>query len=176
MKILSSIYSFYFNFLFSVFILLNKNKKLLILDLDNTLAFTYQSLINNKYNTNKSRLKNLKANKKMIDFIHLNYPKDQYSYLLLSYRHFDYYFTTIKWLKKNNIFINWYKVIFVSNVKDKLLFLIKTKFFNVVYIDDLSYNHENNDIRYYNSVILDLKKMNWISYLGYKEIIKITEN
>ena len=80
---------------------------------------------------------------------------------------------TYRWLKKNGLSFNVFNVILVPKAKDKLWFLsLFSKNSNVVYFDDLSYNHENGQVLYYQEVIKNVNKLK-LNYYNYKDILEI---
>ena len=65
----------------------------------------------------------------------------------------------------------------VPRAEDKLPYLNKALEYatRITYYDDLSYNHENGEVKFYSNVITELKKLR-ITYIGYQEINKVNRN
>lgn len=146
-------------------------KDILILDIDNTLAYTFESLISDKNKSNKERLATLTVKKNVITYIENKYPK--HSKIFLSARSHRYYWLTFKWLKTNRLNFKLFKVLLVPKASNKLWFLrLFSKTSKVVYFDDLSYNHEKGEVLYYQDVIEEVKRMD-IIYYEYKDILEI---
>ena len=143
----------------------NKSEIIYIFDLDNTIYNTWPYV--NKIN------KNL-----YIEIPIFNGMKEQVNSLskkgkvvFLSARNLRFIFQTKKRLKLDFPTIN-FQLILVDQPKDKLKYL---KFFisntsKVFYYDDLSYNHENNDLKLYNNTINEVLKLP-VEYYGL-EVIK----
>ena len=148
-----------------------RGKDILILDIDNTLAYTFESLVSEKNKSNEDRLSTLAAKNNVISYIENKYP--QYSKIFLSARSYRYYWITFKWLKINRLNFNLFNILLVPKANDKLWFLnLFSKTSSVVYFDDLSYNHENGEVLYYQHVIENVKNIE-IIYYGYKDILEI---
>ena len=161
----------YFKTIASFIVWYYRGDNLLILDIDNTLAHTFESLIHSKGEGHKERLLSLGVREGTLAFIEDNF--DHYNKVFLTARSYRYYFITHKWLKSNSISFNIFKLLMVPKASHKLWFL---KLFNdcnnIVYIDDLSYNHENGEVLYYDEVINEVKQLN-IDYYGFDSISKM---
>ena len=96
--------------------------------------------------------------------------------VFLSARKIKFYMQTFHILKRDFPNIK-FTLILVEKTKDKLFYLdfLNEKSKILAYYDDLSYNHENDKIIFYKSVIDSVKKMK-INYFGLNEIIKINNN
>ena len=139
-------------------------KKIYVFDIDNTLANTWPSLLVGNYENEKVRLESLAVFINMRNFILSRYRID--SVLFISNRSVLQYFTTIKWLKSMEINVTTLNLILVENPKAKLYYLkVLSKHNDVVYIDDLSYGHENGKVSLYSEVICELKGIK-MKYFG----------
>lgn len=154
----------------------NKTKKsYLICDIDNTIADTWPSLTKNvKFSSEKARYSSLALLNGSAQWV-LENKSEQI--IFLSARPFIYFFTTRKWLKQNGFNVKWNNVILVENAQAKLPFF---KFLNemnaeITVIDDLTYNHENDNIKYYSNIIRSVKEMD-INYIDYESILKLNVN
>ena len=149
----------------------NTSSSIYIFDLDNTLANTWPSF-NLGYKSHSDRLKNLKPINGMVRIFNKLISKDKNVFVVTA-RSYEHFFITKNWLMQNTYFQNTFKLILVERPKDKLQIfkLIKKNYQNIVCYDDLSYNHENNDIKFYDDVIDNLK--NDVSkYFGYDFIME----
>lgn len=167
-RFLFYVYFKYFEYKFIVTIKRIKNKKLYIFDLDNTIANTWISY-NQKYSNHKSRLENLSifiGMKTLISKI----DRCNSIIIILTAREYWYYKLTKEWIESNNMDID--ELVVVSKPSEKLL-LLKQINIDCEYYDDMSYNHENNKVKFYNNEINDIKKLSNISYYNYGEIKKI---
>ncbi len=149
-----------------------KSKKniLYIFDLDNTLINTYPLL--NKMNLSevfrKAELHPGMAN------IFLNLKRNNNDLIILTSRNYKYYFITYKFIRKN--ITNNTPFYLVSHPEKKITFIkyAISKYMNVTYYDDLSYNHEYGEIKFYSDIIEELNHLP-INYHGYHEILKIND-
>jgi FMN phosphatase YigB (HAD superfamily) len=147
---------------------LSKFDEVVIFDLDNTLLDTYPLL-------NKMELsdvfRNVKTHLGMINLFNEYSGKDVFLFILSS-RKINFYRITNQYLKQNIIT----KVPFylVSEPLKKIKFLKYSVicFKKVTLYDDLSYNHENGEVKLYHEIISEVKKLS-ISHYGYQEILKI---
>ena len=149
-------------------------KKILILDIDNTISdtWTYKYSKNNNKGASHSLYSSLPAFFRMRKYILDNFR--DFKVIYLSARSYKLYFKTIDWLRSNDYPLKNNNVILVNNVKAKLYYInyLLSKGHEITYIDDLSYNHENDEVLFYDQVLEKLDKSK-IKYLGYLEIEKI---
>jgi hypothetical protein len=120
--------------------------------------------------------------------------------VFLTARQYIRYFVTKRWLKKHGFEQADSVLVLVERMKDKApllesvlenyfykkqspqylddfksqssLIASESTHYPVVYFDDLSYNHENGEVLYYDDVIHAVKKMP-IRYIGYDELLKM---
>lgn len=151
----------------------NVQKDIYIFDIDNTIADTWPSLIV-KYHNEKSRLLNLPFFQKIKEIL-LRLDSDKNVKLIfMTARHYRYFFITYRWLKNLGLSVNYKDVIIVSNPAEKLWLLKRIKTNKLVYyFDDLSYNHENGEIKFYHQEIKDLENLPFICHIGYHKIKEI---
>jgi hypothetical protein len=81
--------------------------------------------------------------------------------IYISARDFRIYKPTLSWLDKQGILQSSESVFFVRNAMQKVDYLkvLVRNNRNIEYIDDLSYNHENGDVRFYEAVIEEVRKL-----------------
>lgn len=148
--------------IFKILIFLDKKSFIVVCDIDNTIADTWPHLSKNEVDYS------------LINFIDKNVRlvQDLQSkgamLIFLTARNHNSYFETKNWLKKR---FDTFKLFTLSNVSKKNLFIghkrINKK--NNFYIDDLSYNHENGKVLFYENLISQAKKSNF-TYIGYEEL------
>ena len=148
-----------------------KNNKVSVFDLDNTIYNTWPNLVN------KSRIysyNSIDIFKSMQTVVNKRYSKS--NIIFLSARKIKFYMETYFILKRDFPNIK-FTLILVENTRDKLVYLdfLNQKKLILSYYDDLSYNHENGKILYYENVIKSVNKMN-IKYFNHNEILKINNN
>lgn len=141
-----------------------------IFDLDNTLANTFPLLKN--YNLKKV-YEIVEPHQGMLALFMMQKNQDKRLCLILTARQFKYRQTTENWIK-SNLQSDLNSLFIVPSAFDKLPYLkIAKKYFkHINYYDDLSYNHENYDIKFYDSMISEVQKMK-INYFGYNDIMTI---
>ena len=146
-----------------------------ICDIDNTIADTWRFFYveNGKPKAEKYLLLPILKgmSQQVFDQQHTN------KIVFLTAREFRRFFLTRRWLRQNGFIVRWHNVILVSRMRDKLPLLaaVAKRFPNqITYFDDLSFNHQNGDIKFYDDVINGLQKLP-IRYVGYDELLKINE-
>lgn len=157
---------FHFFFLKFFFLVLLRNR-IIIFDIDNTVADTWPSLLKKNINE-KERLSNLRPFKSVVKLI-LNYNKKGERIIFMSARNYKFYNTTKSWIKANCI--EHFSLILVSNVYEKLKLLKIFKNKNITFYDDLSHSHEKGVILFYDDVLKELKELNHVKYFGYNELL-----
>ena len=136
----------------------NKYLRIVVFDLDNTVAY-YDYSNSTRKESLSCRLKTMKVYTGILKLM-LAYKRKNYRILILTARDYRFYNVTRNWLKKNNVPFD--KLILVHSPTLKKSILKYTQ--NVVtYYDDLSYNHENDHIKFYEELI---------SYFNDKDNIK----
>lgn len=152
---------------------LNKTDKTIIFDIDNTLANSWPTLtdeIKANYANEIDRLSNLpllEGAKELVEYALDNFDR----VLFLSARDPRHYNVTMKWIKNN--FGNFeVKLVLVPKVNLKVLFWLRlAKLSNkITVVDDLSYNHENDFVRFYLDEINLLRKHDKINYYDFNDI------
>ena len=147
---------------------------IVLLDIDNTLADTWPSLLANKLNS-KERHKKLKPLTPVIKYIQNHYPSNEYTWVYLTSRKYQLINVTKNWLLNFDMQVN-NNVILVQSPKEKIELINQYIKSASVYFDDLSYNQENDELRFYIKEIESIKKNNLVTYFGYQEIQNIISN
>lgn len=153
----------------------NTSKQILLLDIDNTLADTWPT-INQSWNSESERLSKLNPLESVISHLFKNYSPKEYQWVFLSSRSYFSHYVTICWLKRNKMPAGWKNVILVQSPMEKIDLINKYVKNKIVYFDDLSYNHENGEMKFYEKQIELIKINNYVEYHGYAEILKIINN
>jgi hypothetical protein len=158
----------YSRFLASV----NSKEELYIFDLDNTLADTYPYF---KQEDKYKMYKTLPAHQNMLKIARDIFNSDIPA-IILTARDYRFKYVTKYWLDK---YIPQKKVplFIVPTAKDKINYLSMAlnKVESITYYDDLSYNHENGIVKFYNDEIKVVKQMP-ITYYGYDAINQINSD
>ncbi|MEO9872932.1 LNS2 domain-containing protein [Ekhidna sp.] len=146
-------------------------KKVVVFDIDNTISNTWPLL--------KETSKNYALTfKKAIPFPSIKdlireYHSSDYQVLYLTARKHSYYRVTLEWIKKNDLPCK-YGAFLVRAPFKKLWFLnklIKMEC-SVIYYDDLSYNHENGRVKFYDNIVEEVMKLD-LKFYGYEDLINI---
>lgn len=141
------------------------------IDIDNTLADTFPSLLK-KHASEKERLLHLPPHTNMIRILKNSYSSKR-KYVFISARSYKQYFTTVSWLKNQGLHAGLFNTILVKTPELKISLI--EKYYvkeRTVLIDDLSYNHEYGTVKFYQNEINNLQKLK-LKYIGYSTILKI---
>ncbi|AOM75924.1 hypothetical protein [Pedobacter steynii] len=144
-----------------------------LVDIDNTLADTWPSLRDRVYLRDRDRYRSLSVFIGMRKLIAEQLKKAKV--IFISARSYRCYKATAEWLQSCGF--EGAELILVTKAEDKMYY-IKTlvlKGLELVYIDDLSYNHEHGELKLYHELIRELKDLP-LTYLGIKEIESINSN
>ena len=171
--ILKNIFRIYQHLLFKSLVGKN-NKPLLILDIDNTLADTWPSFAQ-KWNSDRDRHINLLPLHPVIKYVKSTYPVENYEWVFLTNRSYYLRKLTIKWLVNQELPAYNANVILVQNPKEKIELIKKYIKRRAIYFDDLTYNHEKGEVKFYSEVIQQCKVLTNIEYFGYDKIIEIRQ-
>jgi len=154
---------------------LNKLKKeIIIYDIDNTLADTATML------KSSGKLNNLLFSKLAVFPNMKKRIMDEYAsgdkILFFTVRPFLSWQTTFKWLEQNFFYTKWYELFIFSTPAHKVEFIVflYNKGYRISFIDDMSYNHENGEVLFFDKEISKLRNTA-IAYTSYAEIIKINQ-
>ncbi len=172
------IFKFFFralqHFLFKT-IVIKATKPLLVLDIDNTLADTWPSF-SKKWKSEVDRHKNLAPLKSVICYIKSKYPVDSYEWVFLTSRSYNLRNATIDWLVNQGLSAGNSNVILVQNPSEKIELIKKVIKHKIIYFDDLSYNHENGEVKFYSELIKQCQEFSNVEYFGYYDIVKLLNN
>lgn len=149
----------------------NSSREIVVIDIDNTIANTWPSM-NMKWKDTYERHESLKPFNNVINFINSNYPHTEFQWIFLTSRKYPLLNTTRNWLIKSNMIVNG-NLIIVQSPAEKIQLFKKYLTKSFVYFDDLSYNHENGAIKFYEDEINYVKSREDIVYYGYPELIKL---
>jgi uncharacterized HAD superfamily protein len=160
------LYATFFKLFFLLFLRMNNRKKdIYIFDIDNTISDTWPELLTS---SQQIAFQNAMPFEKVINLIESLYESDKVVFFL-SARNYNYYRLTKKWLINNKIFRD--NIFLVDNVNEKFWYLNKCKKFKIYYFDDLSFNHERGEVKYYVQFIEKIKKLSNLKFYDY-EILK----
>lgn len=163
-----------FKIKFNIYLLrFYKNKEFVVFDLDNTLAHTYPYINTTSIRETYNKLPVHTGLHKLL----LNQYESGFRIIILTARDWKYFFETKNWIRDNINTSRSIPFFLVNKPHHKLWYLNKIilKGKNLTYYDDLSYNHENGIILYYEDMIKEVRKLN-INYFDYSEILKINAN
>ena len=143
-------------------------KYLIVCDIDNTIADTWRNIKNGKIPY--SSLPYFNEVLKFISF-KLN---DKTGIIFLSWRPMDKFLASRSWLRQIGFNISIFQLILSPSPMSKVKFLKKLLRFcsNVVYIDDLSFNHENGEVKYYSDLLKKVADLD-LEYIDFSEIKKL---
>jgi len=132
--------------------------KLYIIDIDNTLTI-------NDVGSPIDR-DNPKPRQGLVDLVQ-KLIEEKEKVVFLSARDFREFKRTKQWLDSLGIFSDSNELYLVESANSKLPYLRQAVHSNtnVIYIDDLSYNHENGTIKFYSDVIRAVEKLE-LEYRG----------
>lgn len=173
LKLLKQVKLFLLNsinsFIFFIVNNISKDSVIHIYDIDNTLVDTWKYLNSN----DKHILRRLEFHpemKKLINNLYLNN-----TVLFFSVRPLKNWNDTRIWLSSNLFKFKWFHLFLFSSPRHKVDFVLRLSSlgFKIVFTDDLSYNHENGDVKFYTEEIIRVNNST-VSYVSYDEINKIT--
>lgn len=153
---------------------IDKQRHVYLVDIDNTLADTWPTLNPRQHRSERERMASLAIFMGMRRYILDLLGDRRNKVIFLTARNILAHPVTFEWLKRNKIDVAFTDVIVVSSASEKLRYikLIRNKKYKMTYIDDLSYNHEYGDMKFYERVIAEVDGLG-IVYLGLKDINRI---
>ena len=152
---------------FLLFININKRRKIFIFDIDNTLADSWRSSLCNKKLTRRELLSGIAVFINMRNLICQIIQNPHNKVIFLTARRFHDLPVTYHWLRSVGIQVSIFDVLICNHASSKIwLMKLAVNFFapNIIYVDDLTYNHENGDIKTY-PFVKDLDSLP-IQYFG----------
>ena len=174
MKKLFKHFLFILSNLYFSFLVKKSRSRIVIIDIDNTIANTWPTLLQD-WDNESQRIYSIEPIFSVIDYINHYYPESSYTRIYLSNRSYFYFFDTYKWLKKVNMNTN-FNVVFVPKPEHKINLFKKHHEINFIYFDDLSFNHEKGNVLYFDKEISYVNMNKNIKYYGHKKILSIIEN
>ena len=154
-------------------LLINKEaEKIYIFDIDNTIANTWPSFLQS-YSTLEERLLSLAVFHKMREHI-LDISSKGNKVIFLTARPYNTYSLTFTWLKNLGLIKNKDDLFLVSKPLEKIDLLKKINK-EVYFYDDMTYNHEKGEMKYYENEIRLLGQLSYVKYYGLSDINKIHE-
>ena len=150
----------------------NNNKSLYIFDIDNTIGNTYPTLTR-KNPSETERLLSIPVFPQMKKLLNSLLKSQSRKVIFLTSRSYLTWGTTHQWLTQNGIDVAKSDVIIVSSPAQKIDFIKKIlpREKQVTFIDDLSYNHENGQVKFYDTEIQLISGLS-LRYVGYKTILR----
>lgn len=159
-----------FRVLFSIAVRASK-KKILVVDIDNTIADTWKT-IGQKNTSEYARLINLELLKGTKEFI----DQTDATVIFLTARNYRHVPVTRQWLENQGFIVDIFHMIFVLEAHQKVSYLKKIAHKKeVIFIDDLSFNHEKGAVEFYKTTIDAVKKLP-ITYYDYNFILDINKS
>ncbi|HLP51790.1 MAG TPA: hypothetical protein VK154_12970 [Chitinophagales bacterium] len=149
---------------------MNDDKHLYVFDIDNTIGDTYPTL-NQKYATEKERLLSIPVFPRIKNLLSGLLKSRSRKVIFLTSRSYLTWAVTHQWIKNNGLEVSLTDVIIVSSPGQKIEFLSKIlpRKRDVTFIDDLSWNHEKGDVKFYSSEIELISGLP-LRYVGYNTI------
>lgn len=137
---------------------IKEHGSLYIVDIDNTLTISELGKELNHLSP--------QPRKEMISYVR-DLAEEGHKVIFLSARDFRLFQATEKWLNSHMLPANDSSLFLVSSARAKLpyLELAINRNTKVIYIDDLTYNYENGEIKNYSAVIKEVQSMK-LDYLG----------
>ncbi len=145
----------------------NKNKNIKIFDIDNTLADTYPAIGTN----GEILFSKLSVFPKVLEMVKRDCADTNTVVLFFTVRPLQYWPVTYIWLNRqslNSILFHLFICQYPMQKVD-LIQRLRKKFSKITLIDDMSYNHEKGEVKFYSNVIEAVKKTK-INYIGYSEL------
>ena len=152
--VLDLFYSIYYNYQVVRISKYKNNNKIYVFDIDNTLT-VFHSFSN-------SQIRSI-PRESIIKYVR-SLLSSNYIVLFLSARHIKTYYSTKRWLTHHKILSSSNCLFLVSSVEHKIK-ILETLINNnelIEYVDDLSYNHENGLVLFYNDLLKKVKDMKLI--------------
>lgn len=172
-----------------------------VVDIDNTIADSWKKMTpqyKEHFRSVSNRMMSFEPFEAMQQLLKDTPPRTRI--VFLTARQYIRYFVTKRWLRKHGFLQADSVIVLVERMKDKAPLLegvvknyfdkktppqylsdyahktsitpSKSTHYPVIYFDDLSYNHENGEVLYYEDVIAAVQKMP-IRYIGYDELLKM---
>ncbi|MBK8658834.1 MAG: hypothetical protein IPN22_08170 [Bacteroidetes bacterium] len=161
----------FFKSLFRMHVARLSGRTLYVFDIDNTIGHTYPTLLRD-YTSEKARMLSIPVFPRMKNLLCSLHHSKSRKVVFLTSRSYTLWSTTHDWLELNNIPGSLIDVILVSSPAEKVkLLTTSASKVRIVYIDDLSWNQERGELKWYDSELEAVKKLP-ITYIGYKTILR----
>jgi hypothetical protein len=171
-----------------------------VVDIDNTIADSWKKMTpqyKNAFRSQSDKMMDLDPFPSMQSFFKDIPPRTRI--VFLTARQYIRYFVTKRWLRKHGFWQADSVLVLVEKMRDKAPLLeavlknfekkgtpqykndfdsflslntSKSTTYPIIYFDDLSYNHENGEVLFYENVIEAAQKMP-IRYIGYAQLLKM---
>ena len=141
--------------------------RIVVFDIDNTIGNTWPTL-NREYKSETRRYMNIEIFPRVRKILE-SYVAAKFHVVFLSARPYRSFYITNKWLKKNGI--SHYTLILVPTAQYKIEYLSIINR-ETDYFDDLSWNHENGHVRFYDDVIDEVKRMRFVKHYDYEYLLR----
>lgn len=157
---------------FRLFLRGHRHTSVFIFDIDNTIAHTYPSL-RQTFTSEKQRHLTLEAFPKMQQLTRAIADSPSRTLIFLTARSYKMCGSTLEWLRQNQFPADASNVIIVPSAADKIKYaeMAVSEVSRVWLVDDMSYNHENGAVKFYEKEIELLLKMP-LKYIGYQTIVR----
>lgn len=149
-------------------------QRIIIYDIDNTVANTFQFIIDNGY----IDFKKLSIFEPMKKKILSEMENDSNLVLFFSARPLKSYLKTLTWLKGHGILKHITSVYLFKSPMHKVKMIEKMCLnfsSKIIFFDDMSYNHENGEIKYYKEAIKKIQELP-IDYVDYSTILNFQKS
>ena len=169
-KALKTLLKLYYFLWFRSVLIAHKRAQIVIFDIDNTLANTWPTYHMN-FACKKERLRQIQPFPRMIQLVQEYYQKGASVFFISARRYRDYWITR-QWLIDQKIYNG--NLIIVNSPEEKIKFLqIASHHGWVEYYDDLSYNHENGEVKFYERCIEQVYMTPNVRYYDYHQIRRL---
>jgi hypothetical protein len=156
------------------FLIKNNQKNLFICDIDNTIADTWRFIPTNGMKISNTIYSKLPIFPSFTIILNEKFANTECKVLFFTVRPISSWLTTLRWLKKNNFPSRLCDIYLFATPGHKIDFLssISNLGYNITFLDDLSYNHENGDVKFFIEEINRIKNIN-VTYVNSESILKI---
>lgn len=165
-------FGLYFKWLFRRQVNLHADRSIYFFDIDNTIGNTYPTLMRT-YSNERERILSVKAFPRMKVLVSALQQSKSRKVIFLTSRSYLLWNVTATWLNRNGMNADKTDVILVKSPAEKIELLQSAAQTHrrLVYIDDLSYNHEHGEVKFYDAETAAAGKLP-LRYIGYKTILR----
>ena len=167
--------SLFFSFLFVFRSKVAAGRSLYIFDIDNTVGNTFPTL-QRESNTERERLVSIEMFPRMKYLIKDLQKSPSRKVIFVTARSYKAWGITQKWFLKNEVPVSLLDIIIVSTLAEKVKLLTKILPAHkpVTFVDDMSWNHEKGEVKFYENEIQLISKLK-LRYIGFKTIARFTQ-